>query len=239
MENNSFTFKHFTIHQEKCAMKVGTDGTLLGAWARTNLENPQRILDIGTGTGLIALMMAQRFPLAKVTAIDIDHDAFIQASQNIALSPYHQRIEVLNISLQQYALTIERAFEVIVCNPPFFTNSLQCPNIQKNIAKHTISLSFRELCKHVSRLLSDDGAFSVIVPIERKNDMIYEAALSQMFMQKSYSVKTTPHKSARRVLLSFCKHKNYVEDDVEYTITIGDDLYKHLTSPFYLEKFDN
>ena len=235
----SFTFRHFTIHQQGCAMKVGTDGTLLGAWAKSNTENPQRILDIGTGTGFIALMMAQRFPQAQVTAIDIDKEAVAQARQNVMLSPYHQCVEVVHTALQQYALNKGCAFDIIVCNPPFFSNSLQCPDARKSMARHTIALTFRELCIHAGRLLKDNGALSVIIPIERRNDMINEAALAQMFLQSTCSVKTSARKPPKRVLLSFCKHQEYVEDAMEHTITIGDEDYKRLTSPFYLEKFDN
>ncbi|MGN0221306.1 MAG: tRNA1(Val) (adenine(37)-N6)-methyltransferase [Prevotella sp.] len=239
MGDQSFTFKHFTVYQQGCAMKVGTDGTLLGAWAKSNTDSPQRILDIGTGTGLIALMMAQRFPESHVTAIDIDSDACMQASQNVMLSPYSQRIQVLNSSLQQYASETVGTFDVIVCNPPFFSNSLPCPDTRKTIARHTITLTFRELCIHAEHLLREDGAFSVIVPIERKNDIIHEAALARMFLQSACSIKTSPRKQPKRVLLSFCKHKEYVEDNIECTITIGDAHYNQLTSPFYLEKLDN
>ena len=235
----SFTFRHFTIHQQGCAMKVGTDGTLLGAWAKSNTDNPQSILDIGTGTGLIALMMAQRFQGAQVTAIDIDSDACIQARQNVMLSPYRQRIEVLNYSLQQFASEHTGTFDIIVCNPPFFSNSLTCPDAQKTIARHTVTLTFRDLCIHAGHLLKEDGAFSVIIPIERKNDMIHEAALAGMLLQSACSIKTSPRKQPKRVLMSFCKHREYAEDNMESTITIGDAHYKHLTSPYYLKKFDN
>ena len=131
MANDYFKFKQFTVRQDRCAMKVGTDGTLLGSWA----NGGESVLDVGTGTGLIALMMAQRFPCAKITAIDISNDAFLQAEENVLASPYSDRISVLNIAFQQLPHSI---YDSIVCNPPFFENSLLCPDPERSMARKSL-----------------------------------------------------------------------------------------------------
>ena len=163
-----FTFKSFTIHQDRCAMKVGTDGVLLGAWA----QGGSRILDIGTGTGIIAMMMAQRFPDADITAIDIDAEACKQAAENVRESVFKGRIIVKEEALQSYCRNhLEQQhplYDSIVSNPPFFVNSLRNPDARRTTARHTDSLSFAELFRSVSRLLSDDGMFSAIIPTDNE-----------------------------------------------------------------------
>ena len=163
MANGYFQFKQFTVHQQHCAMRVGTDGTLLGAWAQAS-DGACRILDIGTGTGLIALMMAQRYPQAMVTAIDIDDGAVRQAKENVSSSPFADRINVIKADV----LTFEdmEKYDSIVCNPPFFEDSLTCPDPQRTEARHTVTLGYRQLMKSAFRLLKDDGRFSVIIPTD-------------------------------------------------------------------------
>ena len=161
MANDFFQFKQFTIHQQHCAMKVGTDGTLLGSWASAP-AGACRILDVGTGTGLIALMMAQRFPEARVTGIDIDTDAVGQASENALESPFKERIMIREGDVTRMEDT--DGFDAIVCNPPFFDRSLTCPDQQRTEARHTVSLTYRQLMESAFRLLKDDGRLSVIIP---------------------------------------------------------------------------
>ena len=135
MRGDSFTFKQFVVRQDRCAMKVGTDGMLLGAWAE--MDKPDgRVLDIGTGTGLMALMMAQRYPEARVTAVDIDEMAVSQAVENVKASPFADRIEVLQADVN--AFETEKKFDSIVCNPPFFNNVLICPDSQRTQARYTL-----------------------------------------------------------------------------------------------------
>ena len=135
MANGYFQFKQFTVRQQHCAMKVGTDGTLLGAWAKAS-AGPCRVLDVGTGTGLIALMMAQRYPEALAVAIDIDEKAVFQAQENVTASPFADRIQVLEADVQTFADS--EKFDSIVCNPPFFEDSLVCPDPQRTEARHTV-----------------------------------------------------------------------------------------------------
>ena len=169
-----FQFKQFTICQDLCAMKVGTDGVLLGAWA----NGGKRILDAGTGTGIIALMMAQRYPNAVVTAIDIDEGAVKQAQQNVVQSPFSQQITVLHNTLQEH----QGEYDAIISNPPFFIDSLAW------------------------RLLSDEGELSVVVPFDYRKRMEDEAIFVGFFPSKVCAVKTTERKPAKRYLLSFKKH---------------------------------
>lgn len=218
-----FQFKQFTIEQELCAMKVGTDGVLLGAWAKGG----PRILDIGTGTGIIALMMAQRYPEAQVTAIDIDEGAVRQAEQNVSQSPFLGRISVLQQAVQEHL----GEYESIVSNPPFFIDSLQAPDGQRNMARHTATLSYAELMKAAYRLLADNGEFSVVIPFDYRRRMEDEAVFVGFFPSRVCGVKTTERKPAKRYLLAFRKHPCPCEKS---EITIGDETYNRLTEAFYL-----
>lgn len=218
-----FQFKQFTIEQELCAMKVGTDGVLLGAWAKGG----PRILDIGTGTGIIALMMAQRYPEAQVTAIDIDEGAVRQAEQNVSQSPFLGRISVLQQAVQEHL----GEYESIVSNPPFFIDSLQAPDEQRNMARHTATLSYAELMKAAYRLLADNGEFSVVIPFDYRRRMENEAVFVGFFPSRVCGVKTTERKPAKRYLLAFRKHPCPCEKS---EITIGDETYNRLTEAFYL-----
>ena len=218
-----FQFKQFAIEQELCAMKVGTDGVLLGAWAKGG----PCILDVGTGTGVIALMMAQRYPEAQVTAIDIDEGAVRQAQQNVLQSPFPRRISVLQQALQEH----QGEYESIVSNPPFFIDSLQAPDEQRNMARHTATLSYAELMKAVYRLLTDDGEFSVVVPFDYRRRMEDEAIFVGFSPSRVCGVKTTERKPAKRYLLAFRKHPCLCE---KTEMTIGDETYNRLTEAFYL-----
>jgi tRNA1Val (adenine37-N6)-methyltransferase len=218
-----FQFKQFAIEQELCAMKVGTDGVLLGAWA----QGGQRVLDVGAGTGVIALMMAQRYPEAQVVAIDIDEGAVRQAQQNVSQSPFSSRVSVLQQAVQEH----QGEYESIVSNPPFFIDSLQAPDVQRNMARHTATLSYGELMKAAYRLLADDGEFSVVVPFDYRRRMEDEAVFVGFFPSRVCGVKTTERKPAKRFLLAFRKHPCPCE---KTEITIGNEAYNRLTEAFYL-----
>ena len=218
-----FQFKQFTICQDLCAMKVGTDGVLLGAWA----NGGKRVLDAGTGTGIIALMMAQRYPNAVVTAIDIDEGAVKQAQQNVAQSPFAQQITVLHNTLQEH----QGEYDAIISNPPFFIDSLAAPDEQRNVARHTQTLTYTELMQAAWRLLSDEGELSVVVPFDYRKRMEDEAIFVGFFPSKVCAVKTTERKPAKRYLLSFKKHPFRCEQE---QLTIGSERYQELTKEFYL-----
>lgn len=218
-----FQFKQFTIEQEMCAMKVGTDGVLLGAWARGG----QHVLDVGTGTGVIALMMAQRYSKAQVVAIDIDEGAVLQARLNVSKSPFSGRVDVVQQALQEH----QGEYDAIVSNPPFFIDSLAAPDLQRNMARHTEALSYSELMQAAHRLLTDDGELSVVVPFDYRRRMENEAVFVGFFPSRVCSVKTTERKPVKRYLLAFRKHPCQCEEEM---LTIGDDRYQQLTQDFYL-----
>ena len=217
-------------------MKVGTDGTLLGAWARVpDTFGPVRILDIGSGTGLIALMMAQRFPEAEVLGIDIDPDAVAQAKENVANSPFSGRIRIV----QQDIMKMDDigGFDAIVSNPPYFVDSLVCPDDQRSVARHTVSLTYEGLMFSAFRLLKDNGIFSLVIPSEGKADMEAEAALAGLFKSRECAVKTTPSKPPRRYLMAFRKHPCKVEMTegvIETAPKVRSPWYEELTKDFYL-----
>ena len=204
-------------------MKVGTDGVLLGAWA----NGGQRILDAGTGTGVIAMMLAQRYPEARVTAIDIDEGAVRQAQQNVTKSPFAAQVTVLQETLQEH----QGEYDAIVRNPPFFIDPLAAPDEQRNMARHTATLTYAELMQAAYRLLSDEGELSVVVPFDYRQRMEDEAIFVGFFPSRVCAVKTTERKPAKRYLLAFRKHPCPCEKE---QLTIGSEDYQALTSAFYL-----
>ena len=233
-----FNFQRFTIHQDQCAMKVGTDGVLLGAWA----QGGERLLDIGTGTGVIALMMAQRYAEAHVVAVDIDEAAVRQARQNADASPFGDRVEVVLTSIQDYATScslsfgegrgeVPSHFDSIVCNPPFFVDSLKAPDQQRSLARHADTLPFAELMRAAYRLLSDDGDLSVVIPFDCRRRLNDEAFLCGFFPSRVCAVRTKSTKPVRRYLLAYRKRPCPCHHD---ELTIGDARYQQLTRDFYL-----
>jgi tRNA1Val (adenine37-N6)-methyltransferase len=199
-QNNHFQFKQFTIHQENAAMKVGTDGVLLGAWSNT--ENVHSVLDIGTGTGLIALMLAQRSE-ATITAIEIEENAFKDASLNIQNSPWSERMKVVHSSFQEYLKNNSQIFDCVVCNPPYFTNSIKSKTESRTIARHNDELPFEALVEGVSRIINKDGHFSVVLPASVESDFRFLAANVRLFPSRITRVKPKPSKPASRVLMEF------------------------------------
>lgn len=224
-----FKFKYFTIWQDRCAMKVGTDGVLLGAWAHRG----SRILDVGTGAGLIALMMAQRSPQAQVVAVDIDEDAVSQAQENVAAARCEDRITVVHSSIQELGKRegYQGTFDVIVSNPPFFIDSLNAPDQQRNMARHADTLTYGELMEAAWKLLSDEGELSVVVPFDYRQRMEDEATFRGFFPSRICAVRTVEGKPAKRYLLAFRKHPC---ERVHQVMTIGDAEYKRLTQDFYI-----
>lgn len=236
MRRGGFTFKQFHIDHSRCAMKVGTDGTLLGAWA-TLPPHAKKILDIGTGSGLIAIMAAQRHPIAKITAIDIDKDCVMQATENAVASPWAERIEVIESPLQEYSP--EEKFDVIISNPPYFADSMHSPDKQRTTARHTASLSFKELTDGVLRLLADDGLFAVILPTA-ESELLLSASRGRLFTWRRCEVWSTPESGARRIMLELKreppkdlaqKEKIIIEQGGRHVYS---EEYKALTADFYL-----
>ena len=231
-----FQFKQFTIHQQRSAMKVGTDGVLVGAWASVR-ANDRTILDIGTGTGLIALMLAQRNPEAEVVAVEIDSESAAQARDNVAASLWSDRVTVEECAVQDFVS--DRKFDLIVSNPPYFVDSQKCPDGSRNTARHTDTLSFSELMKAAERLLAPDGRFAVIVPAEAAMSVV---AAGNLHLVRRCDVRTKPSAQPKRVMLEFSPR--FEGAALREELTIGDGTnggyspeYVALTRDFYL-KFD-
>jgi len=214
-------------------MKVGTDGVLLGTWA--NVAEANSILDIGTGTGMIALIAAQRNPKARITGVDIDSSASIQATENVLNSPWKERIHIIQEDIKKFHPAI--LFDSILCNPPYFRNSLKCPDRQRSVARHTDNLSPEELLKSVQTLMTNSGEFSIIIP-----SCDYKLLESLAFIHSLYTVRRTfvhtiAGSTPKRVLLSF-KKKNIPTIDTHLTIGCDKNNYseefKTLVKDFYL-----
>lgn len=202
MSNNYFRFKRFTIEQEKCAMKVGTDGCLLGGWF--DCSQSRRILDVGTGSGLIAIMAAQRSN-AHVTGIEIDSDAVLQAKVNVKNSSWNDRIEIIEENLLAYMP--DELFDTIVSNPPYFVNSLKCDDVSRTLARHSDSLGSDGFFSSAARLLTPDGKVSVIIPCDILEEWQSSAAEFGFYPSRTTFVKTTPRKNPKRVMVEFCREK--------------------------------
>ena len=245
-----FTFKQFEIQQDRCAMKVGTDGVLLGAWA----EGGQRILDIGSGTGLISLMMAQRFPEAQVWGIDIDPDACMQARENVAASPFADRVGISCCALQNLSeehlvrgseelMEMKEGegnlFDAIVSNPPIIVNRLKNPDSKRAMARHSYRLPFPVLMKGVRRWLSDEGVFSAIVPADVLESFVSEAYCSGLSLVRQCGVKTVERKQPKRYLVAFSKRRAGMMDKCTEIMTDSEgnrsEWYAKITEKFYLE----
>jgi tRNA1Val (adenine37-N6)-methyltransferase len=231
-----FKFKKFTITQGRAAMKVGTDGVLLGAWC--NCENASSVLDVGTGTGLIALMVAQRNPTARIDAVEINKEAFLDAVDNIANAPWRDRIDLILAPVQK----IEgHSYDLIVTNPPFFHNSLPSELIGKNQARHTSSLSTNDLVD-LSSMLEPEGILSGILPTERFEEISEKLLMRGLKPLRRTNVHPVPGKTHHRVLFEFKKTRvAYLKPQLsEIVIENGErhdysDEYKQLTKDFYLK----
>ncbi len=235
MSNTYFQFKQFRVEQDRCAMKVTTDACIQGAWTPV-LPCVKDVLDIGAGTGLLALMLAQKSSKIIIDAIEIDKEAAEQARGNIADSLWHERITILEGDVRNYPF--DKQYDLIITNPPFFSNSLLGDDANKNLAKHTLSLSFEELLKVIDNYLKDDGYVSILLPIEEywlwktraENDGWHE--VNALF------VRHTARMPVKRVVGLFCK--NAAPGRQEKTLVIKGDEQQYtadfieLLSPYYL-----
>ena len=225
--NNPFKFKQFTVHQDQCAMKIGTDGVLLGAW--TSLENyPESILDIGTGTGIIALQLAQQSNAELIDAIEINNNAFEQAVQNFENSPWSDRLYCYHASIEEFVSEIDDKYDLIVSNPPFYNDSFQSEDEARNKARFTGSLSFKMLLESVSKLLSEKGIFSVIIPFKEEKTFINLAKKHNLLVSKICNVKGTPTSEIKRSLIEF----SFIKKDIIIESLIIETSRHHYTSEY-------
>ena len=234
MANNYFQFKQFKIVQDGCAMKVGTDGCLLGGWF--DCSRSRNILDVGSGSGLIAIMAAQRCR-ATVTGVEIDCDAARQATENVKNSPWSDRISIINEDLLSY--TTEERFDTIVSNPPYFVNSLKCDNDARTTARHSDTLSNDSFFKKCKKLLTEDGRVSIIIPSDISTDWQEVAINNGFHVSRITHIKTTPNKMAKRVLIEFstCKPQEMHEETLilEKSRGVYSDEAQEILKDFYLK----
>ncbi|MBO7197517.1 MAG: methyltransferase [Tidjanibacter sp.] len=235
--SGGFRFKQFAVEQERSAMKVGTDGVLLGAWAALD-QGHRRVLDVGTGTGLIALMAAQRTAEwgAKIVGVEIERESYLDAQANCAASPWADRISLFCGPIQEFEA--EEPFDHILSNPPYFVNSLTSPNQARTTARHTTSLSFEQLASDAERLLAPEGVLSVVLPTDAVADMTLAAARRGLFLRRRLDVSSKRGGRPLRALLTYgrkalpteVEHLTIHEPDGSYT-----EPYRLLTRDFYLK----
>ncbi|MGL4293983.1 MAG: tRNA1(Val) (adenine(37)-N6)-methyltransferase [Bacteroidales bacterium] len=201
MSNSYFQFKQFTVHQEKCAMKVGTDGVLLGAWC--DVTNKKRVLDIGTGTGLIALMIAQRNQDAMIEALDIDTEACLQAAENFISSPWKDRLSVLHADFTKFASSASDRYDLIVSNPPYFENSLKNNCNKRTQARHTDTLPFETLIGSARSLLQPDGCLALVYPSIANERILSLACQNNLICVRQTKIKGSANALPKRYLAEF------------------------------------
>ena len=209
MANNFFQFKQFTVHQEHCAMKVTTDACLFAAWCATivnrELSTVNRLLDIGTGTGLLSLMIAQKNSNTIIDAVEIDEQAAMQAASNFQSSLWSEKLNVHHSSIQQYNPT-NRLYDFIISNPPFFNNDLKSDNTKRNLALHGEALSLEELLLSVQKNITENGKFAILLPYHR-TDYFEKLMKDELFsLEEKVLVKQTPHHPYFRSMLLFSKN---------------------------------
>ncbi|MDO3694473.1 methyltransferase [Wenyingzhuangia sp. chi5] len=229
-----FQFKQFSISQDKSAMKVGTDGVLLGAWAPITKAN--HILDIGTGTGLIALMLAQRNEIAKIDAVEIAENAFTEAQLNFSNAPWSNRLKVFNSSLQSFKSDVQ--YDLIVSNPPYFTDTYQNEDAERTLARHVDNLSFQDLLFYTASLLTEKGTCAFIIPFSEESNFINLAKDQNLYIHKITRVKGRADVPVKRSLLYFAKeHKDCTKNElvIELDRHVYTSDYINLTQSFYLK----
>lgn len=226
-----FKFKNFTIQQDRCAMKIGTDGVLLGAWA--SLENhPFSILDIGTGTGIIALMMAQRSSAELIDALEIDEDAYEQAVENFENSDWGDRLFCYHAAFDEFVeeMQEEEKYDLIISNPPFYSDEYTSGNAQRDQARFADALPFEELLQGVSLLLSEEGKFNVIIPKKEEETFLKIAEHNHLFPHRITRVKGDVNSEVKRSLMEFGFEKKEL-NPTELTIENS----RHNYTPEYIE----
>jgi tRNA1Val (adenine37-N6)-methyltransferase len=225
-----FKFKQFSVEQDRCAMKIGTDGVLLGAWAPIE-NNPFSVLDIGTGTGIIALMLSQRSNAQQIDALEIDDEAYEQAVDNFENSPWSDRLFCFHAGLDEFVEEPEEEYDLIVSNPPFYTDDYKTENEQRDLARFADAMPFEDLVEAADLLLSENGVFAIIIPFKEEDNFIALAKEYELYPIKITRVKGTPITEIKRSLLAFSRN--------ESTPLLTDELIietaRHIYTPEYIE----
>ncbi|MDO5978389.1 tRNA1(Val) (adenine(37)-N6)-methyltransferase [Flavivirga spongiicola] len=237
MSEKPFVFKQFEVNQEQCAMKIGTDGVLLGAWASIK-KHPFSILDIGAGTGILSLMLAQRSYAEIIDAIEIDDLAYEQCVDNFERSPWGDRLFCYHAALEEFVDEIEDTYDLIISNPPFYSEDFKTENMQRDLARFTDALPFEHLIDSVSKLLSDQGTFSVIIPFKEESHFMDLASKVNLYPNSILRVKGNPKSEIKRSLLEFSFQKTNTGTSELIIETVRHQYtqeYIHLTKDFYLK----
>lgn len=238
-KNRQMQFKQFVVRDDKCAMKIGTDAVILGVIA--DHPKPKMIADVGTGSGIVSLMLAQRFNNACITAIELNDEAYLQACDNFVNSPFKDRIECVNSSFQNWSLSSNNKYDLIVSNPPFFDGTSKSPFESRNMARHEDYLNLEELFEGCSNVLNAEGVVVVVWPVERKKKLI-EAAWNAGFHSNSItSIKATDNHTPTRIIVSL-SHEQSLQQEKVITLEngVGDDRkftpeYLALMNDFFLK----
>ena len=232
-----FQFKKFTVNQDRCAMKIGTDGVLLGAWCPID-NHPFSILDIGAGTGILSLLLAQRSNAEQIDAIEIDENAFEQCVENFESSPWGDRLFCFHTGLDEFMEEPEDEYDIIISNPPFYTEDYKTDNEQRDLARFQDALPFEDLVQAAHLLLSENGIFAIIIPFKEEEKFIALANHFEIYPFKITRVKGTPTTKIKRSLLAFSRVKKETSIDeliIETERHQYTEEYITLTKDFYLK----
>ncbi|MGB6268385.1 MAG: methyltransferase [Olleya sp.] len=232
-----FKFKQFSVNQEQCAMKIGTDSVLLGAWTPLD-TNPFSVLDIGAGTGVLSLILAQRSNAQVIDAIEIDELAYEQCVDNFEVSSWSDRLFCYHADLAEFTEEIEDKYDLIISNPPFYSENFKTENEQRDLARFTDALPFGHLIESVSQLLAIDGVFSVVIPFKEEADFITLASAVKLYPNKIMHVKGSPSSDIKRSLLVFSFRESEIKTEtliIETSRHKYTESYINLTKDFYLK----
>lgn len=233
-----FNFKQFSVQQDKCAMKIGTDSVLLGAWCPID-NNPFSVLDIGAGTGVLSLMLAQRSHAEQIDALEIDEDSYEQCVENFENSPWSDRLFCFHAGLDEFVEEPEDEYDIIISNPPFYSEDYKTDNSQRDLARFQDAMPFEELVEAADLLLSENGIFAVIIPYKEEERFIDLCAEVELFPVKVTRVKGSHTTPIIRSLLAFKRYELSVLTVDELVIEINrheyTDDYINLTKDFYLK----
>jgi tRNA1Val (adenine37-N6)-methyltransferase len=236
MPETLFRFKRFKVSQKECAMKINTDGVLLGAWA--DVPTTGHILDVGTGSGVIAMMLAQRSSQSRIVGVEIDENSFYEARANMEVSEWSENLEAVLGSIQEYSKEATNQFDLIVSNPPFFSGGTLSATQKKTDVRHAIKLPHSELLRAAYHLLDENGVFSVVLPYIEGLRFIELAEQYRFFLSQVTEVRSFPDSPVERLLISFRKNQTEVSRD---SLSIRDskkdfsEEYRQLTKDFYLK----
>ncbi len=233
-----FQFKQFSVQQDRCAMKVGTDSVLLGAWCPLD-NNPFSVLDVGAGTGILSLMIAQRSQAEQIDALEIDEEAYEQCVENFENSPWGDRLFCFHAGLNEFVEEPEDEYDLIISNPPFYTEDYKTENTQRDLARFQEAMPFEHLVEAADLLLSENGIFAVIIPYKEEAKFIDLCAEVELYPVKVTRVKGTPTTEIKRSLLAFKRYELSTLTADELVIEMNrheyTDDYIHLTRDFYLK----